>query len=108
MRETKGVKRVGLGVNASGISIEGAGSGGDVGFGVTLGGSESISIVGVTDARSDLLTVCCVNTDAVGVPEERKVILLADQSINRLKRWSQLYPRTRSLGASRWVTKNSI
>jgi hypothetical protein len=39
---------------------------------------------------------------------ERKEIVVSDQLINGLMQLSQLYPRTKSQGESRRVTKNSI
>jgi hypothetical protein len=100
----------GQGFGASGKSIKGPGSGGDDGAGVGVtsgltGAGEALSVIGVTKAGAGIFA-WCVDTET---PEEaeRKEIVASDQLINRLMQLSQLYPRTKSQGESRWVTKNS-
>jgi hypothetical protein len=100
----------GNGVNSVGFSVGGEGAGDDVegseagaNFSGATGTEVGLSLKGKSGEESNR-RVRGIDTMTSGADTERKEILPSDQSINGLKRWSQLYPRTISLGESRRVT----
>ena len=98
-------------MEGAGVSIEGAGDGGIVRVGVGAGAGTTCtggasSVIGTTVADPGIISGVVDRDSLTG--SGRNVIEASDQLINGLMRLSQLYPRTRSQGESKHVTKKSM